>query len=137
MSLKYNAYHQACSDCQLANTAPVSNVVAFRFVRDGVPTKEDFLPPAIEQPTRGFPSGRMRCSAYALSFFTSLANAQAAHKKIAKQSKNFADKKKCVAETVLDSNFGKAGPVDRKGHFDLHEYKDVEIEYSVQQCYPA
>lgn len=137
MTLKYKTYHQTCSDCQLKSTAPASNIIAFRFVRDGVPTKEDFFPPAIEQPTRGFPSGRLRCSAYALSFFTSLANARAAHKKIAKQSKMFAKKKSCVAETLLDSNLGKAGPVDRKGHFDLHEYKGVEIEHSVQQCHPA
>ncbi|RQW69057.1 hypothetical protein EBB56_18590 [Halomonas sp. YLB-10] len=136
MQLKYEKHHNECIFCHVPHLPSAQGGKAYRLVPDAFPTDSEFLPPAIMKPARTFKTAEQRCSAYALSFFTSAHNARRMQAKLAKQIKAFR-RMQCIAETAVDPKDGKVSEVDSKGHFDLHESRDARLAHSVTNCYPV
>lgn len=136
MQLKYNKYHAVCISCQVPTLSDTKEGLAYRLVPDAFPTDNDFLPPAVMKPERTFRSAEKRCSAYALSFFTSINSARAMQKKLARQIKAFR-RMQCVAEVAVEPTDGKLSSADSNGHFDLHEYENASLGSAVRTCHPV
>lgn len=136
MQLKYNNYHAVCISCRVPTLSVAQAGLAYRLVPDAFPTDDDFLPPAIMKPERSFRSAEQRCSAYALSFFTSINSARAMQIKLAKQNKVF-KRMQCVAEVAVEPTDGKHSQANSKGHFDLHEYENASLASAVRTCHPV
>lgn len=101
---------------------------AIRYGTSRTPTGSDFLPALMENPSRGLAEAHMRCSGYALSFFTSLDVAKLKWDKLKKTSPSFCAKRRFCFETSFDSSDGIAASVNNLGHFDFHEFKSASLE---------
>lgn len=97
------------------------SIEGFRYGKSNVITPADFYPPAIESPKRQFSNnlGGKKCSAYALSFFTSYELLCSHYHKLTKQCPGF--KRSSVIKVTIDSSDGLKTESSASGHFDLYE----------------
>lgn len=126
--MKYLEYLKHIKDCPPRAALDITDpVVCFRFGKSGVIRPADFHPPAIESPKRQFSNnlGDRRCSAYALSFFTSYGLLCSHYHKLKKSSPGF--KRSSVIRVTIDSSDGRTTVPSANGHFDLYESESSNL----------
>jgi hypothetical protein len=109
--------------------------IAFRFVFG--PThknyKNNFLPVLILKPARQtgrrFKKDSSKCQGYALSFFESLTNIKQRYLELKKDNPNICEQIGThIAQGLIEKEDGLVSPIDKKGHFSLHEFEGTQLE---------
>lgn len=128
--MKYARQHATCKPCPPAEAKPPQDgYIAYRLMGSNPPTENDFLPVAIQQPSRGFSTVSQRCMSYALSYFDTEENLKTRHKKLSKTVKQFANKLNIVAKTEFHSKDGVMTPACKSsGHISFHEAKNSDLK---------
>lgn len=100
---------------------------AFRWVSNPM-VDRNFLPPGKLRPQRmNRPSGQS-CGLLALSFHTTLSNSIQAFNALEKSFKNARrELGGHVARGQVAPQHGRCTPINRNGHFDLHEYTEIKL----------
>ncbi len=99
----------------------------YRFVREDIRHRENFLPQAVRQPTRKFKDDAECCSGYALSFFRSQESARRRYEGIRKRHDNISKNLGThLAEVNLLPKDGRLTPF-QSDHVDLHEYEGTDL----------
>ena len=79
--------------------------------------------------SKQFSKDKMKCSGYSLSLFNTLENAIT---KYAKLQKNMRNIKKTIGDHIalgsIDKTDGYVTEPNKHGHFDLHEFDDVNLK---------
>ena len=123
---KYATYLASLSGCPPAD-AQLRERDAFRFVWDPI-DQRGFDPVALRSPRRANRPNQPSCSAYGLSMFTTEWQARDRFGELEEKHpeirKTIGTHLACVALTVAH---GVQTPEKSSGHFDLHEYKDVDL----------
>ena len=121
MNFKHAACLSQIASCPPPSCAPVARE-AFRFVHANPDHPHNFAPVAVINPKRVLPTAELRCSSYALSFFTSKENAKKRYAELSKSIKNI---KLTIGDSVallaISPADGVATAVSNSGHFDLFE----------------
>jgi hypothetical protein len=120
---KYASYLATFSDCPSRDAKPRERM-AFRFVWNPL-AQSSFIPVAFRPPRR---ANRLSCSHYGLSMFATEAQART---RFAELEEKFPEIRKtagthlaCVSLTV---DHGVQTHENSAGHFDLHEFKGVDL----------
>lgn len=120
---KYATYLASLSGCPPTGAQPCERN-AFRFVSDPI-DGNSFVPAALGPRRR---TNRLSCSHYGLSMFTTEPHARA---RFAELEEKFYEIRKTLgthlACVALTSDHGVQTAASASGHFDLHEYKDVDL----------
>jgi hypothetical protein len=128
MEYKYKVELAALPDCPPSSYSP-GRREAYRFVF-GQNWRRSFLPPSRHSPRRGFRTDREKCSGWALSFFSTAAQARTRFEQLIKNAPR-------ILITVGDSlAVGQLEEIDGVmcspngiGHLELHEYKGNRLAY--------
>lgn len=134
VSFKYKNYLNQFKNCP-PNTAVELDGVAFRYIFEDKNHANNFLPVLLISPKRinssKFDSDQMKCSGYGLSMYNTLKNASFSHKKMSKKFPNFYKiVGNFIAELDISSKNGLQTTIDKKGHFDFHEF----VECNLVEC---
>ena len=124
-AFKYREKIEALPDCPASECREDARE-GFRFVFRGR-MAESFAP--VGSPTSAFKWGdRERCGGWALSFFSSVENAEASFRKMQRNSSNIHKK---IGDSVASGNLqhsdGVMSAPEADGHFDLHEYEGTNL----------
>lgn len=137
-ALKYAAHHRALAECPPASCKPISHEL-YRFVHADIHDRRNFLPPRLLSPRRTFDSAEACCSAYALSMFTSEADAVARYRSLVGPRRQLHQQLGThLAQGPVSAVDGIATPPTR-GHLDLHESTSAVLQSKfaiVRQLYP-
>ena len=107
-------------------------MLAFRFVFQ-IPhenTRNNFLPVLIIKPKRKLnpDTDANRCKGYALSLFDTERNAKRRYNNLVKKRPRLREQLgDSLAKGFLEEQDGVVSDVDRNGHFNLHEFKNVDL----------
>jgi hypothetical protein len=131
MRFKYHSYISQLSNCPPFNFKPQERR-SFRFVFEDLDHKNNFLPVLLIKPERinspQFSNDEAKCSGYGLSFFNTLESAQ---KRYLALKKSFRNINKIIgthiAEGMITKEDGVVSDISPGGHFDLHEYEQVNL----------
>jgi len=142
---KYQEYLSQYENCPPDDYAELS-MSAFRWIFEkGHENESDsFLPVLLITPervnARQFDKDYMKCAGYALSLYNTLTNAKNAFHKISARLEmlniNFADNVgEFVAEITIETPDGVASDFTKKGrnkgHFNFHEYENVDFSQKI------
>ena len=129
MKFKYARFITPLPNCPPGGCKP-ADIVAYRFVFSDLKDWRNFTPAFIIKPERHRPStpAKVCCSGYGLSFYDSLANAEAKHHQL---TENFPNISLHIGTHIAEGNLSKTDgvitPPNSEGHFDLHEYEGVKL----------
>jgi len=127
--LKYQKYFE---ELGISSKCPPKKVVskkrlAFRYIYESIENKNNFIPQYFKQsPPRRNSSDESLCSDFALSFFMSEVNAIEYFLSFPQHIKKLLGYKN-IAKGQLDKEDGLMTAVNKNGHFDLHEYENVDF----------
>jgi hypothetical protein len=125
--LKYQEEVNAIANCPPTSCAPAGRP-AFRSVHASPLEPNDFRPPLIMKPERGFPNDEKKCGACALSLFTSKEELVAFVHSMEKRNRNIRKVlgTKIATGTLVPADGMQTTP-DGRGHFDLFEAAGVDL----------
>ncbi len=132
MQYKYEEYINS-----IGITCPPSDYiqkqrVSFRFVFDDPAHENNFIPVLMISPrrinSRRFRDPQNKCKGYALSLFDSLEHAINRYKLLEKDTPNIHKTiGKCISKGDLIKRDGVVSLIDKKGHFNLHEFLHTNL----------
>lgn len=126
MRLKYAQQVAAVPMCPPKDSKPCEGRFA-RLLFEDPNHRSNFSPPAALDPKRRFKDDLARCDAWGLSMFTSVARLKAHVVRIDQKYKRLRVQQigTHIAEVDVRKEDGVATPVNRSGHFSLHEANEV------------
>lgn len=125
---KYQKQTENIPNCPPPTCKPM-NIEAFRFVFEDMNHRNNFLPVLLINPKRQLSKNSVRCSGYALSFFSSSERAKNQYLKLRKRNKNIGKRIGThIAKGFIDETDGVVSEINKSGHFDLHEFKNVDLK---------
>jgi len=140
MHFKYKAFINPIPNCPPEDSQS-QEITAFRFVFEDLNHQNNFIPvllinpPRINTPT--FKKDANKCAGYALSFFDTLENAKKRYFEL-KYKRGLKNIHKIlgthIAQGVIRENDGVISKVDKHGHFNLHEFEEVDLKSQFSCC---
>ncbi|WP_187993733.1 hypothetical protein [Vibrio harveyi] len=126
--MKYQTDLDAVPQCPPQGCSPKS-LTAYRFVFEKM-DHGSFLPVGKMSPSRvdKARNNRVKCSMLALSMFDTEENALAKFEELQESNQHIAKSiGSFLAEGSIDVNDGLASKPNSRGHFDVFEFKDVDL----------
>jgi hypothetical protein len=130
MRYKYEEYLEK-NDCQFDEFEELQ-ITGYRFITDNIEDEFNYLPNA-------FVGGNNRlnrlhphknCTYFALSFFETNEKCKQRLKQLKKNSNNKYPAT-LIAEVCINEECGICSKPNDSGHFEMHEYKDHDIDYII------
>ncbi|EDN67089.1 integral membrane protein [Beggiatoa sp. PS] len=134
MLLKYQEFIHKIPNCPPSDSE-YQEITAFRFCFEDWNHKNNFLPVLLINPQRintaRFKKDSDKCAGYALSFFNTLENAKKRYFEL-KYKRGLKNIDKIlgthIAQGLIKENDGILSKNDKKGHFNLHEFENVDLK---------
>jgi hypothetical protein len=119
-------------NCPPSRCVP-KTVIAYRYVHSDSSHRNNFLPPRLISPQRKLPdSDEVKCSEYALSFYTDKQKAITKYRELCTSFKGFP---KLVGTAIAKCNIqpehGLCSLPNRLTHFDLFQFANVNFISSI------
>ena len=133
MEFKYAEEHSLLScDCPPKDELKQEDITGYRWVHEDLSHPNNTLPPNktdLNRVKKAEPC-HMKCENYALSFFKSASKAENRLKKLIEGRPLFVERAgNSIAECELKASDGMISkPSRNSGHFNLHEFKDVNLQ---------
>jgi hypothetical protein len=126
--LKYQKQIEGIQNCPPPVCRSIT-IESFRFVFEDINHRNNFLPVLLINPKRQLTADPERCSGYALSFFCSIGKAKTQYLKLKKRNKNIGKSLGThIAQGFINETDGLVSEINKNGHFDLHEFKNVDLK---------
>jgi hypothetical protein len=134
MRFKYSEFIHKIPHCPPSDSQSQA-ITAFRFCFEDWQHKNNFLPVLLINPQRintvKFKKDSDKCAGYALSFFNTLENAKKRYFEL-KYKRGLKNIEKIlgthIAQGLISENDGVVSKIDRHGHFNLHEFENVDLK---------
>jgi len=141
MRFKYKELISHIPNCPPSDSQ-CKEITAFRFVFEDLNHRNNFIPVLLIN-TQRINTARLKkdadkCAGYALSFFSTLENAKKRYFEL-KYKRGLKNIDKIlgthIAQGLIIENDGVVSKVDKQGHFNLHEFEQVDLKSQFSLIY--